>query len=197
MLLPLTIKKMHAQVCAGVQPVLEGQEPIQSRCATVPFTKLGEKEILERLLFVAQEEKARSSAPLDTLALGFHHSLPIVPVAEWVLFNVLYLDCAPPSCTLPGPGSHKVNTIAWCDGFIQWLPRPAPEALPGGQHMTRWRTCKRAWKPSSSRRMGTCGGGSTTCRRRTTGSAWLMPTQCSRSVPCTAISYTGPSCAGA
>ena len=43
-------------------------EPIQSRCAIVRFTKLGEKEILERLLFVAQEEKARSSCPLAILA---------------------------------------------------------------------------------------------------------------------------------
>ena len=45
-------------------------EPIQSRCAIVRFTKLGEKEILERLLFVAQEEKARRTASLDELAQG-------------------------------------------------------------------------------------------------------------------------------
>ena len=32
-------------------------EPIQSRCAIVRFTKLGEKDVLERLLHVCQHEK--------------------------------------------------------------------------------------------------------------------------------------------
>ena len=32
-------------------------EPIQSRCAIVRFTKLGEKDLLERLLHVCQHEK--------------------------------------------------------------------------------------------------------------------------------------------
>ena len=32
-------------------------EPIQSRCAIVRFTKLAEKEILSRILFVCQQEK--------------------------------------------------------------------------------------------------------------------------------------------
>ena len=32
-------------------------EPIQSRCAIVRFTKLAEKEILSRVLFVCQQEK--------------------------------------------------------------------------------------------------------------------------------------------
>ena len=32
-------------------------EPIQSRCAIVRFSKLGEKDILERLLYVCQHEK--------------------------------------------------------------------------------------------------------------------------------------------
>ena len=32
-------------------------EPIQSRCAIVRYSKLGEKDILERLLHVCQHEK--------------------------------------------------------------------------------------------------------------------------------------------
>ncbi len=32
-------------------------EPIQSRCAIVRYSKLGEKDILERLLHVCQQEK--------------------------------------------------------------------------------------------------------------------------------------------
>ena len=36
-------------------------EPIQSRCAIVRFTKLGEKDVLERLLHVCQHEKVRSA----------------------------------------------------------------------------------------------------------------------------------------
>jgi replication factor C subunit 2/4 len=32
-------------------------EPIQSRCAIVRYTKLGEKDLLERLLYVCQHEK--------------------------------------------------------------------------------------------------------------------------------------------
>ena len=32
-------------------------EPIQSRCAIVRFSKLAEKEILSRVLFVCQQEK--------------------------------------------------------------------------------------------------------------------------------------------
>ena len=34
-------------------------EPIQSRCAIVRFTKLSEKDILERLLHVCRAEKVR------------------------------------------------------------------------------------------------------------------------------------------
>ena len=34
-------------------------EPIQSRCAIVRYSKLGEKDILERLLHVCQHEKVR------------------------------------------------------------------------------------------------------------------------------------------
>ena len=44
-------------------------EPIQSRCAIVRFTKLGEKEILERLLVVAQEEKARSTPSMQKIQI--------------------------------------------------------------------------------------------------------------------------------
>lgn len=32
-------------------------EPIQSRCAIVRFTKLGDKEILSRVVYVCQQEK--------------------------------------------------------------------------------------------------------------------------------------------
>ncbi len=37
-------------------------EPIQSRCAIVRYTKLGEKDLLERLLFVCQQEKVREGS---------------------------------------------------------------------------------------------------------------------------------------
>ena len=35
-------------------------EPIQSRCAIVRFTKLGDKEILSRVVYVCQQEKVRA-----------------------------------------------------------------------------------------------------------------------------------------
>ena len=37
-------------------------EPIQSRCAIVRYSKLGEKDILERLLHVCQQEKVCRTA---------------------------------------------------------------------------------------------------------------------------------------
>ncbi len=61
MLFPFTIKSMVPRFALACNQSSKIIEPIQSRCAIVRFTKLGEKEILERLLFVAQEEKARSS----------------------------------------------------------------------------------------------------------------------------------------
>ena len=39
-------------------------EPIQSRCAIVRFTKLGEADVLSRLLHVCQQEQARSRCHL-------------------------------------------------------------------------------------------------------------------------------------
>ena len=38
-------------------------EPIQSRCAIVRYSKLGEKDILERLLHVCQQEKVCHTSP--------------------------------------------------------------------------------------------------------------------------------------
>lgn len=46
-------------------------EPIQSRCAIVRFSKLGEKEILSRILFVCQQEKVACLVMLFALPLSF------------------------------------------------------------------------------------------------------------------------------
>ncbi len=39
-------------------------EPIQSRCAIVRYSKLSNQEVLERLMVVAREEKARRTRAL-------------------------------------------------------------------------------------------------------------------------------------
>ena len=39
-------------------------EPIQSRCAIVRYSKLSDQEVLERLMVVAREEKARRTRAL-------------------------------------------------------------------------------------------------------------------------------------
>ena len=47
-------------------------EPIQSRCAIVRFTKLGDKEILSRIVYVCQQEKVRA---VHLFAVVHHKSL--------------------------------------------------------------------------------------------------------------------------
>ena len=39
-------------------------EPIQSRCAIVRYSRLTDQEVLERLMVVAREEKARRTGAL-------------------------------------------------------------------------------------------------------------------------------------
>lgn len=39
-------------------------EPIQSRCAIVRYSRLSDQEVLERLMVVAREEKARRTGPV-------------------------------------------------------------------------------------------------------------------------------------
>ena len=60
--------QQHHALRAGLQHQLSKIiEPIQSRCAIVRFTKLGEKDVLERLLHVCQHEKVRSADLRSTL----------------------------------------------------------------------------------------------------------------------------------
>ena len=52
-------------------------EPIQSRCAIVRFTKLAEKEILSRILFVCQQEK------VSAYQFGFEPTAMAATVQLW------------------------------------------------------------------------------------------------------------------
>jgi hypothetical protein len=64
-------------------------EPIQSRCAIVRFTKLGDKEILSRVVYVCQQEKVGAvclaAFPCHLLLHSKQQNIPPLLAARYIL----------------------------------------------------------------------------------------------------------------
>lgn len=105
-------------------------EPIQSRCAIVRFSKLGEKDILERLLYVCQHEKVccpPASDPLSYQALDqcMQHQLqeyqahPVAP-RHCVLLSSCEKRISWSACSMSG--SQKGS-----DACCPYISNPSPK----------------------------------------------------------------------
>ena len=64
-------------------------EPIQSRCAIVRFTKLGDKEILSRIVYVCQQEKVGA-----VHLLAFPHHLLLHSKQQNTQHSLLLAACS-------------------------------------------------------------------------------------------------------
>lgn len=95
-------------------------EPIQSRCAILRFTRLGDAEILARLQWVCQQEKVRAVAGcLNVRMCACHELAQQIPNCGPALAELqLQLSCSPISgeCALIAggiragrPGGHHLH----------------------------------------------------------------------------------------
>ena len=79
-------------------------EPIQSRCAIVRYSRLSDQEVLERLMVVAREEKARRTA------LRGHDAccrvIKEITMARWQI------------CMSPGHSIHRALILISCLGIL-------------------------------------------------------------------------------